>query len=459
MKNVSLAVVFVLITQYTAFAQTDFFNIESYFYVPREIDTNFNIKCVGIEKVFCRSTKTNTQTLRLLENKRFEQLWYSKNKRSIVSKGGFYKISKKNVLYLNSYKVPNWTNYKKCIKYKINDGNLYKVLSKNKNVADKPDMLATTDNNFYRERNYNAVRREYWFGNLARGTHKFSNASCSTGHLSASKYVHQKFIDATKKFFPEYESIITNSYAAPESYQKRINNQEVKFKIDTSENFLNDILLTVLHESIHQKNYELSSDSTFAYYISKNKIVKTNINLSYYKSQDIIEVIDTNELYNFSFHAFDMVLSYLLKQNISSNVNGIYGLLDEFSAYAHAAKANLLACEQMQNLPKNKLRKICTDNAYDIPTTYFSFNIMIGWYLDYAVKHRPELVSTLESDLQLREAFTSINQLFEQQIEIYNKQVELGILPANFNYSQRNYFEVVLSTYQRLKPLLDNFKI
>ena len=285
---------------------------------------------------------------------------------------------------------------------------------------------------------------------------KDTNSSYSTEYSTDNKLMHQKFIDATNKFFPEYTAIVTNSYANPEQYIRREDNKVMEFENDTTDKNVQENLLTVLHESIHQKNYELSNEYICGYYIGDNQFSQVYFDDSFYPSEDLRLTIDSAELDALSIHQSNLVNTYLFSDVFFSNSEGIYGLLNEFTAYAHGSKAaiNQLKCVES----KIELKKEFFSNVYDIPNLYYTFNIMIGWYLEHAIKCRPELVNVLNNDLKLRKAYTKINQLFEQQLEIFNQEIYTYTLPSTGEDTIPENFESVLITYNRLKPLLDKFK-
>ena len=427
----------------------------SYNYEPHVKEIIPEYKCPEVNKVYCSSTKYSTKSLRLLDDNKYERLAYSKNRKTITIADGFYKLTKKNFLYLNRYKMPRWYNYKHCNKYLLAKESIYYSYD---TEEEKPLMSATVDPSFYKETNFNPLRGEYYFGRLGYSGGSL-NSSCSTKYLSVNTYIKQKYIEVTQEHIPEYEDLITNSFAGPSSLTKYIDDKPVRTKTDTSDTHLAGLFETVIHESIHQKNYELTSDSLYGYYISESKSSFVPFDESLYTSDALYESIDTNEFFGFNAFSFHIINEYLFNTELVSNKLGIYGILNEFTAYAHEAKVALKLSQLNLDSTTSKLSSNALFNVKSIPNFYYSFNIMIGWYLEYAKLYDDEAYQKMYANQELRKAYTEINNLFENSINNYDQLVNSHIFPKEYDFKNNEDYTTLLKAFERQQNLLNEFKL
>lgn len=451
MKKLSLILGLIAFCLNVAFTQ----NV-TYSYIPQFRDSNYIIRCYDIDKVYYNITKHMLYSFRLLNNNRFEKINYSRKKNSISTTGGYYKMNDDGFLYTNSNEVPKKKNYKECFKYYVKENALYNVSSTG-NISASPYLWKSENPSYFKENYFNPLTGKYLYGRARTAVVK-NKTNCCVDYLTKNNDLENKFIVLAEKVIPEYSEILKNNYAAPESFTKAIDDVEVKWIPDNSDSFAQNFLLTVLHETVHQKNFEQSSDTSFAYYLPKKPIVIVSKKNNYYESSELIETIDTNEYFNLHDFMASFIGNYLFADRMSSNVQGIYGILDEFTAYANQANAVLQIIPLWQDTSLSLLTKDCNFEAYYIPAHFYCFNLMIGWYIEHATKYQTDMVDIFKNDLQLRKAYTEINTFFEGQMTVYNEQVKTGFFPEHYDYTTRQSFESTLSVYNRLKPMLDEFK-
>ncbi|MCB9360505.1 MAG: hypothetical protein H6587_07965 [Flavobacteriales bacterium] len=430
----------------------------TYSYIPLSYDSNYIIRCNDIEKVYCKKSKYILYSFRLLTNNRYEKINYSRTKNTISIIKGYYEYDNEGFLYVNNREIPNKKNIKECEKYLVNESGIYKVSSTGR-IANYPNFWKTKSLIYYKENYFNPYTGKYLYEKVKIRNAIKNDESCCASYTTKNNNLHNKYIELTKKILPDYTDIITNSYAAPELFIKSINNKEVTYEIDTSDSGVQKFLTTILHESIHQKTFNLSTDTTFGYYLPNSQNISVGRKNNYYESEELVESIDESEFLNLYPFMVDFIFCYLFEAQMSSNLNGIYGILSEFNAYAIETNAINQIIANSKDTSINLLREKCISKAFCIPDYYYGFNIMIGLYLEHALKYRKEFVEIFKSDIQLREAYTKINLFFEQQLRVYNQNVKSGILSENYDYTKQDGFESTLVLYNRLKPLLDEFKI
>ncbi len=129
------------------------------------------------------------------------------------------------------------------------------------------------------------------------------------------------------------------------------------------------------------------------------------------------------------------------KQNEVMSVQlGIYGLLEEFSAYYFGD----LAVFELYDYYANKYQKDDKDAWSDYFSesksdlvAYYEFQLFIAWYLDYAKEKHPKIYSEIMNNKALKVVYTLIQNKFEalaseiERIEQENSEkIEENLLPS-----------------------------
>jgi hypothetical protein len=181
-----------------------------------------------------------------------------------------------------------------------------------------------------------------------------------------------------------------------------------------------DRFATMVHEACHGYN----SDIQFigGYFITKGIQIKANWGFD-------TQIFNSNELNNFvAKDVRDKIFRYDTyvgdKSNTSSQVNGIYGMIDEFSAYYHGTKAFFELRKYFETFAPYKTQPKTWLNAYlGSPYSYIyayeEFRLFISWYLRYAQKKHPTDYQRVMADQNLRVAFTLLDDLYKQLVSEY----------------------------------------
>jgi hypothetical protein len=145
--------------------------------------------------------------------------------------------------------------------------------------------------------------------------------------------------------------------------------------------------------------------------------------------------IDTQ--YNIPGTTIDLTLlhSGLLAdfKNLGSQVNGVYGLMNEFTAYYHETRTKL----DLYSYYRDRLEPTIDDwitflNAVDgCHFAHLEFKFFILKYLQYAKSHYPKLYKEFKKNRELVQAFLAID---------------------------RNYTQTVAEYYQRKEEIFENFR-
>ncbi len=108
---------------------------------------------------------------------------------------------------------------------------------------------------------------------------------------------------------------------------------------------------------------------------------------------------------------------------VSSQYNGVYGMVDEFAAYYHGTKARL----ELYDYYKKRSNEFKKEQEWINYLTnisanyyaYYEFKLFISWYLQYAQLHHPKTYTQLMNDTKLRLAYTLVDDEFSALIEEY----------------------------------------
>ncbi len=178
---------------------------------------------------------------------------------------------------------------------------------------------------------------------------------------------------------------------------------------------------TVVHETCHRRNYMIG--------------VREN-GAGYYVGEGIEIGVPIGEVYN--AHELNKFVSNRLQKNIfrydtyignedpylGSQINGIYGMMDEFSAYYQGT----LASFNLYNYYLNVVAKGYIDaeswllyigDVCSSLSSYYEFKVFISWYLLYAKKEYPRVYKDCMNNLNLRVAYTLIEKNFKQLVFQY----------------------------------------
>lgn len=182
---------------------------------------------------------------------------------------------------------------------------------------------------------------------------------------------------------------------------------------------------TVVHEACHGLNWDIGRQNNVweGYFIDPGKTIAVNSD-KVYNSIELNKIVPDSlkeKIYRYK--------TYIgVKQRwLASQTKGIYGLLDEFTAYYHGALAAYELKPWYEKKfgftdPKPWIQNYIQDIGAQI-TAFYEFRIFIAWYLDYSRKKYPEQYKKIMDNKNLREAFTLLYDRFEKLAQQYEKEV------------------------------------
>jgi hypothetical protein len=257
------------------------------------------------------------------------------------------------------------------------------------------------------------------------------------------------FMKLFNDFAPAYKSFIDTNYCGPGCYYSVVNNVSVPASKDTTNDRLISSFNTVVHESTHHFNSytEICVDPTIIIQFQRTPT---------YKSENFLTIVPKE--------AFDKIFrlkSYVGNgSGVSANLSGIYGIMDEFSAYRNGTKASLDAAISAK-LAKNEKRKLDFIKE-SLPTyfAYYEFRLFISWYLDYGAKYQPAMHKALIENTNFRVAFTLLEQGFMEDIKMMEKLVaENPSVKWSYDYYEKDYVLYCKELLVGQEKTLSSFRI
>lgn len=188
---------------------------------------------------------------------------------------------------------------------------------------------------------------------------------------------------------------------------------------------------TVIHESTHQLNHLISTNNQDpnlpyqGYFITRDVEIVTEQG-PVFNSTELNKFVDENlQTRIFRYKTY----IGLPQKNLGSEVDGIYGLVDEMCAYYQGTKACFdlydfyykYRCNGYKNAGEwAKYVQIGASSYF----AWYEFRLFISWYLEYAKKFNREVYESCMKNTRLRLAFTLIDNQYGLLVRDFNTMLE-----------------------------------
>lgn len=263
-----------------------------------------------------------------------------------------------------------------------------------------------------------------------------------------------------QQYAPDYVPMLESSYSSPNSWSRTVGG------VPTSANFnandKNDVIAefeTIIHESTHHKN------TREGIYLGPNKYLlftdaeKKDVQY-FYKSEliaDFLPIDAEEKIFRFETYIGE-------GSGVSANLSGIFGLMDEYSAYQNGCSAALVAYDNALQEKDTTLAITFFKDALATYYAYYEFNSFIGAYLKYGKTKEPIIYQKIMNNSTLRRAY-SINTIeFEKAIATLNSQSNrlksnYKLVKSSMEYYKTKYEVYAKSCMTSFQPELTNFKL
>lgn len=263
-----------------------------------------------------------------------------------------------------------------------------------------------------------------------------------------------------QQYAPDYVPMLESSYSSPNSWSRTVGG--VPTPVNFNANDKNDVIAefeTIIHESTHHKN------TRDGIYLGPNKYLlftdaEKNDVKYFYKSEliaDFLPIDAEEKIFRFETYIGE-------GSGVSANLSGIFGLMDEYSAYQNGCSALLAAYDNALQEKDTTLAITFFKEALATYYAYYEFNSFIGAYLKYGKTKEPIIYQKIMNNSTLRRAYTINTIEFEKAIATLNSQSSR--LKSNYKLvkSSMEYYKTKYEVYSKscmasFQPELTNFKL
>ena len=263
-----------------------------------------------------------------------------------------------------------------------------------------------------------------------------------------------------QQYAPDYVPMLESSYSSPNSWSRTVGG--VPTPANFNANDKNDVIAefeTIIHESTHHKN------TREGIYLGPNKYLlftdaEKNDVQYFYKSEliaDFLPIDAEEKIFRFETYIGEGT-------GVSANLSGIFGLMDEYSAYQNGCSAALVAYDNALQEKDTTLAITFFKEALATYYAYYEFNSFIGAYLKYGKTKEPIIYQKIMNNSTLRRAY-SINTIeFEKAIATINSQSNrlksnYKLVKSSMEYYKTKYEVYAKSCMTSFQPELTNFKL
>lgn len=319
--------------------------------------------------------------------------------------------------------------------------------------AGKPDFYSNSEEKYLSVWNYNPITHTFFEHSDQKQPEKLiARSSQLTTEKLRQDYAKAKaFFLAKGDFYGEYGQQLRKAYCGPGDYLSYPSGVYKPWDGNTDETRLLGKMHVVIHESIHRFN-------------SSNRMLVVpglEIDLEQhpiFRSADFAGLVpDELEQRIFRYQTYVSDTS-----TVSANVSGIYGLLDEYSAYMNGTRFSLIAAEKLLALGNIEEAFERMRDASQCYYAYYEFRLFVAWYLQYAEKYNKDVHQHLMNHRNMRVLFTLLDDEFLETI----RRCEQLKFPDNkhswakeISYFEKKYATPCKDALVQQEDRLKNFKI
>lgn len=267
-------------------------------------------------------------------------------------------------------------------------------------------------------------------------------------HEALDAFTKSFYYYTAESYANGYEKLLETSYCGPGCYSTMINGAPAEWNYDTSRTTLNGDFGTVIHESTHHFN-----ESKYMVIPGIEIPVERTTLFTSNEFGKIVPADAHTRIFRFETYVGDSAI-------VSANKAGIYGLLDEFSAYENGTRADVMAARSALDKGDTALAKSFLSQAKGTYFAYYEFNLFMAWYLHYAKTNHADIYKTTMANNNLRVAYTMIDQEFKSTITELRKTAQAAGEGKNYlSYSDTQYVAYPKQLLVKEQPYLTAFAV
>lgn len=188
---------------------------------------------------------------------------------------------------------------------------------------------------------------------------------------------------------------------------------------------------TAIHETCHRKKFYLNTYTTKL--SEKGIFVNKDIELSipvtkFYLSYEINEMVPeevSEKIFRYTTYVLSQEEDGTRSETLTGSVAyGIFGMLDEFTAYNQGAKALLEIFPHYRYMYKGEDIYKTVDLFQQVSSELYAryeFKLFMAWYLKYAKEKYPDVYQACINNIHLKVAYTLIDAEHEKTFELFKK--------------------------------------
>ncbi len=269
------------------------------------------------------------------------------------------------------------------------------------------------------------------------------------------EYTKVFFFSNIKKYEPTYLSLIEESFCGPGCY----NPIGSTWNGDTTYNELINDCSTMIHETTHAYNHGVTGYNWTTHMWSERALIEPGIAISYeqtptFHSELFISIVPKEapkKIFRYELYVGKNAFP-------SANLSGIYGLMNEFSAYRNGTRSGIEGANTAIKLKDIKKIEIFQRQAIGEYFAYYEFRLFIAWYLEYAEKNKPDIYKKIMANTNLRVAYTLLDDGFSNDIKELEKLVKKYPI-YSYEYNEKEYAQYVKALLVDHEKTLIKFRI
>ena len=268
----------------------------------------------------------------------------------------------------------------------------------------------------------------------------------------SQEYIKNKAIASIKKWCPEYMIVVDSAYCGPGCYNSVVNGKTIPYGGDTSVSFPHK-LNTLLHETTHRYNkidWGWDKDLRHRYMITPGHDLWAR-HTKLYSSCEFIAIVPKDapsKIFRYGTYVGT-------NSEVSANSWGIYGMMDEFSAYYNGTRSNWIGYQTAKAKGDKVSLKIFEEGCLSTYFAWYEFRTFTGWYLLYAKQKYPEIYKETMGNPEIVKVFTELDREFGDLVTKIEKEFKESWLIEQY---EKDYVSYLRPIMKGLEPTLTEFK-
>ncbi len=268
----------------------------------------------------------------------------------------------------------------------------------------------------------------------------------------SQEYIKRKAILSINKWCPEYMLLVDSSYCGPGCYNSLIKGKTILYDGDTTLSFPKE-LNTLLHESTHHYNkvkWDYEKEYTHRYMITPGHELWAR-HTKMYRSCEFIAMVPKD--------APSRIFRYGTYVGVGSDVGanewGIYGLMDEFSAYYNGTRGDWIGYQAAKTKNDKKSMEIFESGCLSTYFAWYEFRTFTGWYMTYAKLKYPDIYKVIMENREIAKVFSELDIEFAELVGKIEKEFAgKWVIESH----ERDYVSYLRPIMKGLEPILTEFK-